>query len=1241
MFFGLLMVCLLLPGMVWAQSMGDAQKLIRQGKLTDAVAVLAKVVAADPSDRNAGFLLANLYASIGQMDRAYAGYQALLAQNSDDDIASRVKEQYLRFGANASDAVRVKELSQQVQAYLRTGRQDEGGPLLEAVIQLAPKNRAALNNLVLLRMQQQKYKDAIKYMERLAGVMGGTQAALHQLAQVYHRAGVIKSAQRAYQAIVKQYPDDMRALTSLARLSLFNDKDYDTAIEYLKRVQKSQPNNAEAIFLLATAYRDQGDPQKALTTFERVVAVKEDHISAWLEIGKLYEQAGRDDSALAAFRQVARYGPGTVEAAQAQRRLALYGSNPAAARKVKSLLKVGLKALADGDLALAKDSLQEVISLVPENVLAHYNLASVYQRDGDTGQAENELREAVRLDETHYLSHAGLGQIHVGSGQYEEAYKDYVALKKWAPKGGKYAALAESNILKVDSALSAFKGTLQARKAFLDASKFAREKNYKEASRLFKKAIEIDPSNPYYWYNSGVIHVELGNLKEAFKAFRKAVSIKPDHMQSHFRLGLFYSATKLHQDAVDSFRLAIKYGSNEPEVAEAKRRLPVVMGRADNAEKATAYLFIANAAAADFDDLELAEKSLLLAQKRRPKSRSILVRLGELMMQKGKPAEARSLLLLGTTLYQDDYRFYFDIAQVDRTLGYNDEAEKYFARVLELKPDLFLAVDVLSQLQNERGKVSQSLETLAIFLRDHPDDELALLTLTAALRKADRLSESAAVIDWYLSTQKETPAVLIERGNIARLMPQNQVIKVVSPDLVATQSVSEAIAEALVVDVPVNPATVVNSKAGDSDSSGAGGVSVLSLEDDGAASVALDLLTTEIAAPRYTSPQDWYRRVIDIAGAEDSDWVAQATRLLKKPKRVSGTISQTVLDYNSNANNSSSDPVSGTSSQTAIALSFGAYRSPRLNLDLSFSTSHRLHYTFQTYVQSNNLSLAPTIRLPGWIIIPPLTLSGRASYAWVRTQRGKSSKTTTFSGTVSSRWRYPRTLTVSYSRSEVVSFTNRANNSLRGSLTANAAHAVRPWVKWALINGSVRYSDRVTDVAARNRDSERTDFTYSGGLSIILPKRWNINGSYFVTESTDSRPTNRLTVTGPVELIDSTTVGTSARLTFPVYPKVVGTLGGSVSVTDLSGVVQRPPAGADGVVPRPFLSDQQQSSFSFTLNFTYRPSNKTSFVVSLGQLQSRASVDVPTDIQDVLTNQVVQENINKRSTASLRMTHSF
>jgi len=1177
-------VLVLAAGSAWAAPLDDARKLLSQGRAADAQKVVSDVLKAHPGDRDARFLLANILAAQGQLEAAYAIFDALVQESPDDPIGATIKRLFEERGANAKDAARLGALLGRAQQAVQAKRwEDAIGALTEAV-GLVPGNVAVRANLAQVLGEVRRYADAVPHMEEAVRRRPGDIALVRRLAILYERADRPQDAARVYRQILKAAPNDRDALFALGRVALFTDKDDAAAAGYFQRILQADPNSTDALFLLGLAQVGMARTDAAVRTFEKTLAVDPKYFRAAFELGKLYDAAGRDADALKAFQDTVRYGGNSPEAEQSRRRLALFGTSPEIARQVRRLLDQGVQELDAGRLEDAERDLKGVLALVPGNVLALYNLATVYTRQGKTEPAIDALKQAVASDPTHFPSHYGLGLIYEGAGRFEEAYDAYKQVVRYAPPDDPLYAQAKEKVDRVEALLAEAVAKKDAHDAFLAGNKLVGEGKLEEALAQYEKAIQLDDQNPYYYYNAGILDLELKHLAEGFEAFKKAVALKPDYMQAHFRLAGYYYLTGFSQLAVKEFREVLRYGTNEPEVAQARKLLGDALKEADRKEKATAYFQVANALDARKDP-ERGLFAIREALKRTPEHRGMQVREIELLMELDKAEEARDRILEAIKARPDDPQLQYYLGKVEGALGHMDDALVALRKAAKASPDNVEVQMTLAAALEQAGLGDEAVATLRAVLAKNPDQVNVVLELGRMLRRLDRPTEAAALYDWYLSGHDETTDLLVERGLLAVLLGS----------------------------APPRP-------------------------EIQAESALAGIVTSQTAAagqPKYATPTEWFERAIAVAGPNDQRMVDFARQQIEQSRRLRMSLAQTVVDYNTNANNSATNPQSGVSSRITFDAQYVIFRNQFLALPLGVTTDHHLFYSFQTYVNQNRFNAQALVRVPHLQLTPDVTL------ARTRTQRGKTSDSYAAGAVARLDVPFPRNVTAQYRRTEFTSFTNPTNNYLEELTLGQVGHTM-PVGSGVQLNGQVRYTHRVRDAIAATLDTDRTEVQVSLGARRSFAGQRTVGLNAFASDATEIRTANVLP-TNPSEIlpIDSHNVGGSLSLGFPIYPHVNAAFTGTYSVTNfLRGLISSfrdPDTGQQVFVE----TAQQQSSLSYSLRFFYRPDPKTTWTFSLARVEARSSVDVPVDVQDILTDQVQLSNINGRDEAIVTMNYAF
>ena len=187
---------------------------------------------------------------------------------------------------------------------------------------------------------------------------------------------------------------------------------------------------------------------------------------------------------------------------------------------------------------------QHAIDAVPDNYLAHFNLASALQQEGHTAEALAQLREAVRARPGYVPARAELGQLLAQSGHPEEALAQLQAAVDMRP-GDPATHYRYGSVL----------GGL-GRPA--------------DAAAQFAVVVELQPENADAHFNLGLALAQLNHLQDAAREFQATVRLRPQDADAHYNLGIALVQLKDIDGAIAQFSEAIQI---RPGFAEARQAL--------------------------------------------------------------------------------------------------------------------------------------------------------------------------------------------------------------------------------------------------------------------------------------------------------------------------------------------------------------------------------------------------------------------------------------------------------------------------------------------------------------------------------------------------------------------------------------------------------------------------------------------------------------------------------------------
>ena len=230
-------------------------------------------------------------------------------------------------------------------------------------------------------------------------------------------------------------------------------------------------------------------------------------------------------------------------------------------------------------------------------------------------------------------------------------------------------------------------------------NEYARAKDWANAERMYRKALEINAKSAEAHYSLAVMLVARGKLDEAIAHYQKAIEIKPDFAEAHNNLGLALAGSGHVDDALVHYQKAVEI---EPKNVRAQvNYADALAGRGMIAEAIAHYR---NALAIDADDV-VAHNNLGLA-----------------LAGQGQVDEAVAQYRKALEINPDYALAHNNLAMSLASRGQIDEAITHYQKALELKPDYAEAHNNLGVvLVAGRGQVDAAIAHFKKALEIKPD----------------------------------------------------------------------------------------------------------------------------------------------------------------------------------------------------------------------------------------------------------------------------------------------------------------------------------------------------------------------------------------------------------------------------------------------------------------------------------------------------------------------------------------
>jgi soluble lytic murein transglycosylase len=312
------------PDLRSAAIYGKGEAALREGLYDQAAAALAQFLSDyldDPRRANATFLRGDAYLGLGEWTLAINDFNIYLTLRPgiiDSYVYERIGDAYMALGqpqqsldayTQAADATREVSSLAALRERVAAGYLNAGQPL-QAVAQY---------DAILTVAQNSFYRASIDY----------------QAAQVLINAGDFAGGYTRLQRIVNDYPASPQAYQALVtllgaqlqvdsyqqgRIDYLNE-DYNAAIQaFNAATSEAGYASADLLMMLGESYREVGNPQAAITTFQTVIdSYPTDPAfgEAWLEQGRTLFLSNDIAGAIEKYSTLATQHPDVVQGAEA------------------------------------------------------------------------------------------------------------------------------------------------------------------------------------------------------------------------------------------------------------------------------------------------------------------------------------------------------------------------------------------------------------------------------------------------------------------------------------------------------------------------------------------------------------------------------------------------------------------------------------------------------------------------------------------------------------------------------------------------------------------------------------------------------------------------------------------------------------------------------------------------------------------------------------------------------------
>ena len=306
----LLLLASLLAALVSAQAPGD----------------IAPAETAAPGNVVAQFNLGRDYFAKGDLEQAGVQFEAALKlrpdymparlaltqlalRRGDPDLALKYAREILKLNPNSGVATLLEAA-----ALVRKAQYDEARALLDKILKANPDQVDALLELGVLNLTQKRYKDAEEPFRRAYALDRSNLRGLLGLAEIHFGQNEPDKAVQVIAEEQEKQPQQSDLRKELANAE-FRAKRYERAIadyqSILDQYKDTPLEQADLYARIGTAYATLGSHPRAIENLQKARQLSPSNVGYVATLAQFYENSGKQQEALAAYRDAMKIDPDT------------------------------------------------------------------------------------------------------------------------------------------------------------------------------------------------------------------------------------------------------------------------------------------------------------------------------------------------------------------------------------------------------------------------------------------------------------------------------------------------------------------------------------------------------------------------------------------------------------------------------------------------------------------------------------------------------------------------------------------------------------------------------------------------------------------------------------------------------------------------------------------------------------------------------------------------------------------
>jgi tetratricopeptide (TPR) repeat protein len=558
-----------------SRQIGDelAEIYYQSQRIRDAVTEANSILARDPDNLPARRLLARIYVrTLGDLSNT-SGQRDTLAHASDQ------YREILRLDPTDTDAALWL-----ARLYRLQNEHEKAEAVLRALLAREPANENGVEQLTQLLLDEGKSQEAVSSLQAILQ-RAPTPRLWELLGDAYNQIHDLPNAEQAYRKAADAQPDDINHHKELAQTLLTEEK-YPEALEQYQRLTQMDSDDPDNYLRLAEIFRQ----LKQLDRAEQNVLLAKQRAPNSLEVtyyeASIYEDEGRLDDSIRVLSDA-------VTAVKTESEF-----TPSRRRTLAILYQqLGQLYRETSNYTAAVNTFEEMLRLgTEEDRRARIMIIDTYREARDISKALDAARKAADAypkDRPILMSQAlllgenaqadlAVSHLHAlldgSAGDFEvqlDIAQVYEESKRWAEAE---QAIRAAEKIQPDSSGKEMS-------SFLMGAIFERQKKYDQAEEEFRKVLNVNPRNASTLNYYGYMLADRGiRLEEAAGLIKRALADDPNNAAYQDSLGWAYFKQNKLDEAEGLLRKAATRESHDPTILSHLGDVYAKMGKDSLAE---------------------------------------------------------------------------------------------------------------------------------------------------------------------------------------------------------------------------------------------------------------------------------------------------------------------------------------------------------------------------------------------------------------------------------------------------------------------------------------------------------------------------------------------------------------------------------------------------------------------------------------------------------------------------------